>query len=548
MARKSRKNIDNTPLATEDVIKFSAAIYVRLSREEQEGCRNHASFKNQKAFLLDFVEKHPEITVYKIYEDNGYSGTNFDRPGFSDMMYDVSNEKVDCIIVKDLSRFGREHIETGKYLDYLFPMIGLRFIAVNDNYDTYDKIKDNDMIVPFKNIINAIYSKDISKKVLTSLELKKRKGEYLGTYAPYGYVLDENRHFVVDYDAAKIVQRIFKLYTSGESVLSICKIMMRDKIDCPMNHKRKLGFYKNGKDVGDNLWTDATVRRILTNETYIGNLVQGKKRSAFLETGKKEVVLQPKDKWIIVENTHEPIISKEIFETVQRKLNSNKKSMSKSKNSNVFVGKLFCGECGRALLVASADSKRNKKRYYRCITRRFNHDLCGLNDVIREDDFYSMILSSIKGFISSSLDFDRALTGLKANKEIKLRKQNFEKGIRKLKKELEQNKKQRFDLFEDYVKELIEADEFKFARQTYSETIRSIQDRLDVCQKEYEKFKKMLMPDEWIGKFKKYKSEKNLTKEMVDYFIERITVYKGLKVEITWKFRIEELVNSGDEI
>ena len=136
MARKSRKNIDNTPLATEDVIKFSAAIYVRLSREEQEGSRNHASFKNQKAFLLDFVEKHPEITVYKVYEDNGYSGTNFDRPGFSDMMYDVSNEKVDCIIVKDVSRFGREHIETGKYLDYLFPMIGLRFIAVNDNYDT----------------------------------------------------------------------------------------------------------------------------------------------------------------------------------------------------------------------------------------------------------------------------------------------------------------------------------------------------------------------------------------------------------------------------
>ena len=139
MARKSRKNIDNTPLATEDVRQFSAAIYVRLSREETEGDRNHASFKNQKAFLLDFVETHPEITVYKVYEDNGYSGTNFDRPAFSDMMYDVSNEKVDCIIVKDLSRFGREHIETGKYLDYLFPMIGLRFIAVNDNYDTMTK-------------------------------------------------------------------------------------------------------------------------------------------------------------------------------------------------------------------------------------------------------------------------------------------------------------------------------------------------------------------------------------------------------------------------
>lgn len=193
MARKSRKNINtHEQTAANTVRRFSAALYVRLSNEERFSGANKNSFKNQKAFLLDYVEKHPEISIYKIYEDNGNTGTNFDRPAFSEMMYDVSNEKVDCIIVKDLSRFGREHIEMGKYLDYLFPMIGLRFIAINDSYDTYDKIKDNDMIVPFKNIINAVYSKDISRKVISSLSLKQHKGEFLGNYPPYGYNLDEN--------------------------------------------------------------------------------------------------------------------------------------------------------------------------------------------------------------------------------------------------------------------------------------------------------------------------------------------------------------------
>ena len=181
MARKSRKHIEvNKQELQKNTRQFSAALYVRLSNEERFDRANKNSFKNQKAYLLDYVEKHPEISIYKIYEDNGNTGTNFDRPAFSEMMYDVSNEKVDCIIVKDLSRFGREHIEMGKYLDYLFPMIGLRFIAINDSYDTYDKIKDNDMIVPFKNIINAVYSKDISRKVISSLSLKQHKGEFLG--------------------------------------------------------------------------------------------------------------------------------------------------------------------------------------------------------------------------------------------------------------------------------------------------------------------------------------------------------------------------------
>ena len=266
MARKSRKSIQS---AVADVRiatrQFSAALYVRLSNEERFDRANKNSFKNQKAFLLDYVESHPDISIYKIYEDNGNTGTNFDRPAFSEMMYDVSNEKVDCIIVKDLSRFGREHIEMGKYLDYLFPMIGLRFIAINDNYDSYDKIKDNDMIVPFKNIINAVYSKDISRKVISSLSLKQHKGEFLGAYAPYGYKLDENRCFVKDDYAAQIVNSVFDMFINGANMREIARKMTFDRVDTPAVYHYKNGLIKDKNSIGNNLWNGSTVKMMLTN-------------------------------------------------------------------------------------------------------------------------------------------------------------------------------------------------------------------------------------------------------------------------------------------
>ena len=539
MARKSRKNIDNTPLATEDVRQFSAAIYVRLSREEQEGCRNHASFKNQKAFLLDFVEKHPEITVYNVYEDNGYSGTNFDRPGFSDMMYDVSNEKVDCIIVKDLSRFGREHIETGKYLDYLFPMIGLRFIAVNDNYDTYDKIKDNDMIVPFKNIINAIYSKDIGRKVKSSFALMMKKGEFLGTYAPYGFLLDENRKLIIDPEASENVKRIFEMYANGESMLGICKTLTREGIDIPSVYKLKKGIIKKHAGEKDNVWKVTVLKNILSNYAYAGHMAQGKVESEFLKTGVKKLVKVPESQWVIVKNTHEGFISDDLFEKVLARRKAEYIPKAKPNANNIFKGKLYCGHCGSAMKING--SPTTKYRYYHCSKKMFYSDLCDFKATIRENDIKDVVLNSIKGHISSALDLNKVFSGINGDKEIKLRRQSYENKIRTTKREIDLNKKHRFELFEDYIKELIEADEFKFARQKYSDTISVLQECLSAYEAEYEKFKKMLMPNEWLNKFKKYKSARNLTSEMVEYIIDRITVYDNYRIEITWKFSVDTL-------
>ena len=543
MARKSRKKlIADENIKTEPVRQFSAALYVRLSNEERFDRANKNSFKNQKAFLLDYVEQHPEISVYKIYEDNGNTGTNFDRPAFSEMMYDVSNEKVDCIIVKDLSRFGREHVEMGKYLDYLFPMIGLRFIAINDNYDTYDKIKNNDMIVPFKNIINAVYSKDISRKVISSLSLKQHKGEFLGNYAPYGYNLDDNRSFVIDDYAAGIVSRIYDMYIDSTPMMQIAKKLTQEGIDTPAVYRYKKGLINNKNIIGSNLWNVSTIKTILTNKAYLGHMVQGKTHSLFLETGEKKNVAVEKKAWIIVENTHEQIISQEKFDIVQDMLERiSKPSKRKTNSENIFKSKLYCGECGSHLSF-----RRSRKwRFYVCNLHGKYPDKCDFMS-INYKVISDAVFKSIKAYILTMLDFETSVVNVKNTYQIRQKKQSFENDIRDVSYKIKEIKKHRFDLFRDYIEEVIEADEFNFARENYSTEIEFLSEKLKLLKKEYSQFNKTLEPQEWIERFKTYRSARHLSKEMVDYFIDRITVNKDNTIEIKWRFSKEQLMEMGD--
>ena len=539
MARKSRKHIEvNKQELQKTTRQFSAALYVRLSNEERFDRANKNSFKNQKAYLLDYVEKHPEISIYKIYEDNGNTGTNFDRPAFSEMMYDVSNEKVDCIIVKDLSRFGREHIEMGKYLDYLFPMIGLRFIAINDSYDTYDKIKDNDMIVPFKNIINAVYSKDISRKVISSLSLKQHKGEFLGNYAPYGYNLDEHRCFVKDAYVAPIVNRIFEMLISGIKILRIAKTLTREGIDTPAVYRYKQGLIKSKNIIGDNVWSESTVKSILTNLSYLGHMVQGKTKSLFLETGVKKMVSVDRKAWIVVENTHEAIVSVEKFEKAQAILNEMpKQSKKKTGVENIFKSKLYCGECGKPLALR----KKNRWKFYTCNLHSKYPEKCDFKS-IQYKVISETVFKSIKTYILAMLDFEKSVVNVKNSYQARQKKQYFENGLRSLENDLNKAKKQRFDLFRDYIEELIDADEFNYARESYTAEVEMFGEKIHILENEYNEFKKAMEPQEWVEKFKRYRSSRHLSKEMVDYFIEKIIVHSNKSIDIRFKFSKEQLL------
>lgn len=544
MARKSRKSIQSVVADVQTATRqFSAALYVRLSNEERFDRANKNSFKNQKAFLLNYVESHPDISIYKIYEDNGNTGTNFDRPAFSEMMYDVSNEKVDCIIVKDLSRFGREHIEMGKYLDYLFPMIGLRFIAINDNYDSYDKIKDNDMIVPFKNIINAVYSKDISRKVISSLSLKQHKGEFLGAYAPYGYKLDENRCFVKDDYAAQIVNSVFDMFINGANMREIARKMTFDGVDTPAVYHYKNGLIKDKNSIGNNLWNGSTVKMMLTNPSYLGHMVQGKTKSLFLETGNKKMMGVDRKAWIIVENTHEAIVSKAKFDAAQKILAENSKPHKRNTvTDNIFQSKLYCGECGSKLVMRH--SKRWK--FYGCNIHAQYPEKCDFMS-INYKTLSTAVFKSIKTYILAMLDFEKAGDNVKGTSQIRQKMQHYETSIRNLTGKLDTVKKQRFDLFRDYIDELIIDEEFNFARERYTSEVDLYEERIKILKNEYESFRKALEPKEWVGRFKRYRSSKHLTKEMIDYFIDRIKISKDQDISIKFKFSKEQLLGKESE-
>lgn len=295
---------------------YQTALYIRLSKEDG-GKTNTTTVENQKALLLAYVKEHPELSVYDIYIDNGYSGINFDRPMFHKMLEEIIAGKVNCVLVKDLSRFGRSYLETGTYLETVFPLFNVRFIAVNESFDTlYAQGTERGMLIPLKNMINEIYARDISQKVITALEVKKQAGHYGGGLAPYGYRKSktEKGKLEVDEEAAKIVHYLFQLRSEGYSYCSIVRVLNEKKIKSPSAYRFEKGIVKDKKKK-DVIWKRHMIENMLKDEVYLGNMVRGKTRSAFYKGEPRHDV--PRTEWIVVQGTHQPIISQELFRRVQ---------------------------------------------------------------------------------------------------------------------------------------------------------------------------------------------------------------------------------------
>lgn len=295
--------------------RYQAALYIRLSKEDG-GKINGNTVENQKALLLDYLSEKSEISLYDIYIDNGYSGTNFERPMFQKMMEDIKAGKVNCIVVKDLSRFGRSYLEVGNYIEKIFPILHIRFIAVTDHFDTCClKGIDDDFMIPLKNIINEIYAKDISRKICSALELKKKAGYYNGGLAPYGYKKSKiNKKLEVDEETAEVVRYIFRLRAEGNSYCGIGKILNEKGIQSPSAYRYEKGMIKDSKKKNV-LWKKYAIENMVRDEVYIGNMVRGKTKSALYKGERRHHV--PRDEWIIIKDTHEPIISQDLYDCVQ---------------------------------------------------------------------------------------------------------------------------------------------------------------------------------------------------------------------------------------
>lgn len=512
---------------------FLTAIYLRLSSDDGDKAESD-SIRNQRSLLQDFASKHSELSLIEEYVDDGYSGANFERPAFQRMMEDVRNHKINCIIVKDLSRLGRNYIETGRYLEKIFPVLGVRFIAVNDHYDSADTKNDADqIIVPFKNLINDAYCRDISMKIRSQLEIKRKKGEFTGSYASYGYAKDpvDKNHLVIDEYAAEIVRFIFNMKMDGYSADRIAMKLNEMGVLTPMEYKRSCGFnYTCGfRSYKDAKWCATSVLRILKNELYVGTMVQGKTRKINYKV-KACMDVRPEE-WVKVEGTHEPIVSRELFECVQNLMKLDTRTSPEEEMIYIFSGLLRCGDCGQNMVRRVVKKKGKQYRYYHCSTYK-NKEGCTSHN-ISDAKLQKVVLEAIQNQIALLVQADAIMEQIENIPQQQFGVKLLDSQIRTLNVEVQKYKDLRNNLYQDMVDGIITREEYRDIKQTFTRKM----ERAEESIRELETKKRRLLSNEmrtqkWVEEFKNCRNIESLDRKVTVMLIERIVIYSSDRIEI----------------
>lgn len=508
---------------------WKIALYLRLSNDDGDKSESD-SISSQRNITSSFVNSNiQEGEIVDIFIDDGFTGTNFDRPDFKRMIKAIDNGDINCIVVKDLSRFGRDYINVGNYLEKYFPLHDVRFIAINDNYDSLNSSSNDDFIMPIKNIFNAQYSKDISKKVKSSFRSLQNEGKFVGAFTSYGYKKDErDKHkLIIDEPAAIIVRKIFNLFISGQGKISIAKILNADNIPCPSEYKKLNGLkYTNGQKLElTKYWTYSTVNNILKNQIYIGDMVQNKSLRKFVR-GKAEQ--NSKDNWIIVKNTHEPIIDKHTWNMTQELLQKNTRQLNLNTNIGMFAGFIECGNCNRAM---SKVTYKNVKTYICGTYKRYNKNLCYRNP-IKENELEKIVLDKINEQVSKIEHFDE----IKDNQ-----KTNFNKDIKKLNIMLNKIYDKKKGIYEDYKESILTKEEYLAYKEDYAKEEKSIKKQIQELDKESQIIEEH---NEWLQNINKYKHIDKLTRELVSELLEKIIIThigkennNDIEVNVIFKFK-----------
>lgn len=529
--------------------------YLRLSKEDDDIAKSETlqsnSIENQKEYIEDYLQSKPEIRVVDFYIDDGYSGVNFDRPDFQRMLQDIKDKKINCVIVKDLSRLGRNYIEVGKYIERLFPFLGVRFIAINDNFDSADDAAlSNNIIVPLKNLINDAYCRDISIKIRSHLEVKRKRGEFIGAFPVYGYMRGEDKNkLIVDPCAAEIVKEIFAMKMEGMSQQAIADELNRLGVLSPAEYKKEQGSgYKTVFQTHSRAkWTAVAVLRVLTNEVYMGTLIQGKESTPNYKVRVREK--KPKEEWIRVENAHEAIISRTDFELISDILQKDTRVSTGKSAVSVYSGYLVCADCGCSMVRKKVRSGSLEYVYYVCSGNKKDKDICSSHR-ISENTLNMAITKTLQlhlkqlGDLQESIRYIRETSG-NSDKIKKLVLQS-----EKRKEDIEKYNRLKLECYEDYKKELITQDEYMLFKKELDNRIEEIQRAIT----ELGKKKRMLLDG---GYEKESLLEKFLTSKEIELkrsilvrFISRIYVYEDHRIEIIFRYQdeIRQLLGIVEEI
>ena len=548
MARKSRKNMmlqENTALPDkEKKVLFKAGLYARLSHEKEENIER-GTIETQMELMKNYVKDHEDIVIEEEYYDASFTGTNFERPDFKRMLEDAKTGRINCIIVKDLSRLGRNYVEMGNYIERVFPFLNVRFIAVTDDFDSFRP--GTDLMMPLKNIVNEFYAKDISKKVSTAHRRKWTTDEYMCGFAPYGYLKSktEKNRIVVDEATAGNVRLIYKLFLDGKGYTPIAKYLNEQGIMSPLMYLKSLGYQQNVRTNG--VWTKTTVKSILTNQAYIGSAVHGK---VVIEKY-NNIPLHATDpsEWVVVENTHEPLIDKKTFEKVQERVKEISdayfaKEFTKHppNEMNLLKGKIVCGDCGKGMRL----SPRTTKSYvYFCGTFSDGINPACSRHKIDQEEVNKAVFAQISNHMRCCID------SLKVKRELNARSSGlkkydvYEKAITRQRRELEKVNRKFSELYGDYSEHLINESEYLTLKQQYllkSEALKKEIDNLLVSQNLYSKNYKI--DEDWENLINKYLKCRKLNKELADAFVDKVQVFEDgrISVNLVYDDCLEELL------
>ena len=526
------------PISNQKTKSFRVGLYIRLSREDGDK-EESSSVTNQREILKRYVSEQPNFFIVKEYVDDGWTGTNFDRPKFKEMIEDIEAGVIDTVITKDLSRLGRERLGVGHYTEIYFPEHNVRYIALLDNIDTYMDAGMNDM-APFKGVINDMYVRDISKKIRSSLIERKKAGNFLGVTAPYGYQKDPNNkfHLIINEKEAEVVKRVFRLYLEGNGLTRIAQILTKDGIPVP-GESRDIG--KTRRTALYSSWKQTTIRRILDNRVYLGELVQFKRRKINYKSKRRITV--PEEERYICRGTHEAIIDEESFNTVQNILKKNK-SFKGTKHDYLFKGLLFCSECGARLNVTYSNYALKRYGEYRYTTicysySRLYSDICTRhsNSIPElEEVLIKHIKEVCSRYINENLQ-DELISMAKKQKQFELKQITNEKKLETLEQKISDIGLYIKNLYMDKVKGVVSENDYVSLVADFTKDRDNLIKEKEELIKIINNQKPQIDETAKIEKLaKEFLSLEKPTKQLLNELIEKITISENKEINIYFKF------------
>lgn len=549
MARKSRKKCATLQVKHESSFSaYATGIYVRLSVENSGKQDDGNSIENQISLCKEYAGGHPELRIEEIYQDNGEKGTNFDRPAFKRLMDDIKARRINCVLVKDLSRFGRDYIEVGEYLERIFPFLGVRFISVTDNYDSLTSSSaEGTLMVPLKNMMNDAYAKDISEKIITSFRARQERGEFLPAFPPYGYVKSKTKkyRYEIDTETAPFVKKIFEWKAEGVSHQEICNRLNEMGAVTPAKRKVELGIW-HAEKYKHTVWYGRTLIDILKNPIYTGCIVYGRMPKSLYQ-GIKMHRADPKD-WRIIRNAHEAIVSQELFDQVQEILNGNAKRMrekadrcapARDQQPDLFRGIIFCGDCGKKMRFRRGNRDKDGTWKYHS---RYNcagyidsgRTRCSIH-TIRYQYVKDAVIEAVRLQMKTVEEKESFIKRVQSGAGRRVAEKRAAE-VRYWTGKVEEVNRKRSGLYESFVEGILNEDEYKYAKERYDKEYLELIEKLDATKERKKKADDVFDGEnDWLELIHQVRNIEEPDVGMIKSVIERIEIFEGSRVSIHFK-------------